>query len=179
MSSKKRPKSAPRVTRPAPSPSPPPSPDATPPATDDKTKNLIPTEEDGIPLPPGYFLEAINFDSPEGQELVHETCEKIGRSITFTPLITSLGSCIMLFLMSGALFMALGSMWTIGRNGFGAISTAMMPNHRLTWQSRMMMITIGLGLLLFLMWRASAIGLLGGSVSSPAPDKSPVFFSVT
>jgi hypothetical protein len=84
----------------------------------------------------------------------------------------------MLLLTGGAVFIALSSMWTIGRNGFGAISTAMMPNHRLNWQSRMMMATIGFGLLLFMMWRASAIGLLGGTVPSAPPDRAPVFFSV-
>jgi hypothetical protein len=141
-------------------------------------KNLIPAEEDGIPLPPGYIADAVNFDSPDGHQLVVEATDKIGRSITFTPLIASIGSAIMLMLMGGALIMSLGSMWSLAANGFGAIATAIQPNHRLDFSQRTTMIAIGVGLILFVVWRAASVGLLGGHVQYVAPERPPVFFTV-
>jgi hypothetical protein len=144
----------------------------------EETKNLIPTEEDGITLPPGYISEPVNFDSPDGHQLVAEATEKVGRSITFTPLIMSVGTGIMLLLMSGAIFMSVRSMWALMANGFGSVATALQPNHRLDFSSRTMMIAIGVGLILFVLWRAMAVGLIGGDVEFLPPEKVPVFFTV-
>jgi hypothetical protein len=85
----------------------------------------------------------------------------------------------MLLLMGGAVFIAFNSIMSLSSSGFDAISTALAPNHRLNWQARMTMIAIGGGLLTFVLWRVSSMGMLGAAVAEVVVQKPPVFLSVT
>ena len=132
--------------------------------------------EGGIPCPPGYTPNALDFRKGPGKRFIAARTEVLGKSITFTPLVESVGSCLMLFFMGGALVMAMNSMWTLIRNGTGAITAALVANHRLSWTNRLVMIAMGLGLLLFVLWRARAMGLIGPENNIVPPEHPPMFF---
>jgi predicted lysophospholipase L1 biosynthesis ABC-type transport system permease subunit len=82
----------------------------------------------------------------------------------------------MLLLMGNTVYMAFNSIMTLTSTGFDAISTALSRNHRLNWHSRMTMMAIGGGLMLFVLWRVSSMGMLGAAVAEIPAIKPPVFF---
>lgn len=135
--------------------------------------------EDGIPCPPGYTSTPTDFSSPPGRRLIASRNEMLAKSITFTPLITSLSSFFTLLIMGGAIFMSINSLLAILRNACGAITTALAPNPRLGWANRMVMIAIGLGLFLVVVWRAQVMGLLAVDRDvQPIAQKTPTLFRV-
>ena len=135
-------------------------------------------EEDGIPVPPGYTSNATDFSTPAGRKLIHQRMEYLGKSITFTPLITSVGACLMLFFMGRSVTMGMNNLWGLIKSGFGAITAAMAANHRLTITNRFVMVAIGGGLILFAVWRASKMGLIGPDDDYVPPERPPMLFDV-
>lgn len=134
--------------------------------------------EDGIPVPPGYTLKVANFGQPKERNYVAQRMEHLGKSITFTPLVESVKSILTLLFMGGWLVAALGAIADIVHTGFRTIAAAGSPNHRLNMTNRMMMVSIGFGLLLFVLWRASSMGLVGAEAPVLPPAKPPLFMEV-
>lgn len=131
--------------------------------------------EGGVPCPPGYLPNALDFRSPAGRRLIASRTEALGKSLTFSPLVESVWTCISLFIWGGSIMMALNSMMTLVKRGFGAIKAAVAPNHRLNVMNRLIMVAIGGGLLLFVGWRAQAVGLFGEQHHA-LPKGRPVMF---
>ncbi|KAH0788102.1 hypothetical protein GPJ56_007933 [Histomonas meleagridis] len=128
-------------------------------------------EDGGVPLPPGFTNKVTDFESKAGKAKIKKINQKLGNSIAFTPLVTSVSPCIMLFIIN-SVFMSFNNLWTVISNGFSSLSTAISSNHRLSIQNRLTAIVIGLGLILFALWRGSKLGFVGGK-NEPVIEHTP------
>jgi hypothetical protein len=143
-----------------------------------KVQQVPPPQAGGIPLPPGYVSEPTSFSSPGGAEITRRATEKVAKSITYTPLISSFMSAIMLFFMGSSVMMFVNSASTLFNSGLNAVTTALGGNHRLTFNDRLTLIAIGLGLFVFVAWRTNAAGLFGKPVVDVPPERPPLFLEI-
>jgi hypothetical protein len=136
-----------------------------------------PADAGGVPLPPGYVSDPIDFQASAGRARTSEASETLAKGLIWAPLLPSISPSLVLFFAGGANFMSFNAIITLATNGFGALGTAVSRNHWLTWQTRLTIVAVGCGLLLFLLWRIDRSGLLGGPVRE-APADAPFFFLV-
>jgi hypothetical protein len=132
----------------------------------------------GAAVPPGFVIDSIDFQSESGQALVADAAGQIGRSIVYTPLTSSIMPGIMTVIMGGAMFMVMSNFLSLLKNGFGAITTAFSANRRLDIVKRLTMLAIGMGLFLFVAWRAQGLGMWGKEQVVQVLERPPVFFEV-
>jgi hypothetical protein len=131
----------------------------------------------GIPVPPGYVSEPTDFDSPSGQDVITQAISRLAKSITYTPLVMSFISCLMMFFFGRSMMMFLNAAITILGSGLSAIPTAVSANHRLSGYDRITMLAIGFGLMAFIVWRAIVTRVFSPSDGVPA-SLLPVFFEI-
>lgn len=123
-------------------------------------------DDGGVALPLGFTQNAIDFsESPR----VEEIRAKQAKSVLYTPLMASITKCISLFFFASP-FMAVNNLFALISAAIASLSNAFSLKSRLTPDARLVAVAIGLGLALFAVWRASAIGLLGSLPESQKPD---------
>ncbi|OHT01040.1 hypothetical protein TRFO_07715 [Tritrichomonas foetus] len=138
-----------------------------------------PEQGEGVPLPPGFDRAPINFSSKEGKEQSRKISNEIGRSLAFSPLLSSLSIIITTAIGFKPAFMQLTDLFTLISTSLMAISTSLSKNHHLLFGNRITLIGIAFALLLFVLWRARAMDLLGDQTSPVSHSQAAPFIFTT
>jgi hypothetical protein len=142
----------------------------------DKVKKAPPPAET-IPLPPGFVPDPKDFTAGEGEEICTAATGRVVKSLVWGSTMAAAMPCLSLFFMGRAMMFFLSSSIQLVGIGAGILSTAFIVNHRLSANDRVTLIAVGLGLLVFVLWRAQAGGILT-RVVEVEPERPPVFFDI-
>ena len=126
-------------------------------------------DDGGIAFPLGFTHNVTDFSSNSGQKKIEVIRKKQEKSILFTPLMTSITKCISLIFFASP-FMAINNLFALLSAAMISFSNVFTMEIHMSFEKRIMALAIGLGLVLFVMWRASAIGLLGFSREEEKED---------
>lgn len=129
--------------------------------------------EGGIPNPPGFMADPINFNTAAGRKIIKDKAELIDRSIQFTPLLSSASNIFMMF-FAGGMFM-FNSLLGILDHALSAFIQGISSNKHLSFQGRLVLLASGLGMVLFVVWKSTSMGLIGPDIDYIPTQKTLTF----
>ena len=103
------------------------------------------SEDQSIPLPPGFIIDPIDFTSNKGKKIINETFEKRENSLLWSPLLNMARGILILLFASGMYLMT--NLMSVFSLSITYLWTAFSFKEKLTFQGRMKMILIGFALL--------------------------------
>jgi hypothetical protein len=141
----------------------------------DESKPSAPS--DPIAHPPGFVPNCLDFTTGDAEQLCTQSTERTVKSLVWGPVMSAAMPCLSLLFMGRAVMFFLSSSMQVVGAGVGILGAAFSANPRLSADNRLTMIAVGLGLLVFVLWRAQAGGMFTRIVVHEV-ERPPVFFDI-